>query len=130
MFWNTIPICPARSLRSSASVFSMTFSPWMRISPALGSSRRLMWRTRVDLPLPDSPITQKISPSATLKFASATPTTQSNFSSTSDLLRLPARTALSASSARSPKIFQTFLSSITSSLIRRSVLQCRDGAWT
>ena len=86
-----------------------------------------MCRTRVDLPLPDRPITQNISPSATLKFASATPTTQSNFSSTSALLRLSVRTAFSASSARSPKIFQTFLSSMTASFIQRCVFQCRDG---
>ena len=37
-----------------------------------------MWRIRVDLPEPDSPMMQKISPRPTLKLASCTPTTQSN----------------------------------------------------
>jgi hypothetical protein len=45
------------------------------ILPAVGSSSRLKWRTSVDLPLPDRPMMQKISPRFTLRLTSATPTT-------------------------------------------------------
>ena len=64
-----------------------------------------MWRTIVDLPLPESPITQKISPRRTENETSATPTTHANSSSTSALPSPRSRTATIASSARSPNIF-------------------------
>ena len=69
----------------------------------------------VDLPEPESPITQKISPRATLKEHSAMPTTQENFSSTSGFVRPSSLTACIASGARSPNIFHTSSSRMTSS---------------
>jgi putative transposon-encoded protein len=41
---------------------AMTSVPSIMILPAVGSSSRLKWRTSVDLPLPDKPMMQKISP--------------------------------------------------------------------
>ena len=46
--------------------------------PEVGSISRLIWRTMVDLPEPDSPITQKISPRGTSSEQSASPTTHPN----------------------------------------------------
>ena len=82
-----MPIRSLRRRRSSSSDFEEMSSSWTRIRPAVGSISRLMWRISVDFPLPDNPMTQKISPSATEKLASATPTTQSKRSRTSDLER-------------------------------------------
>ena len=54
-----------RSSRSwAASAFRMS-SPSNRTSPAVGSMRRVMQRTSVDLPLPDRPMTTNISPGRT-----------------------------------------------------------------
>ncbi len=69
----------------------------------------------VDLPEPDKPMTQKISPRVTSNEHSAIPTTQPNFSSTSGLPRPSALMAAMASSARLPNIFQTSSSLITGS---------------
>ena len=55
--------------------------------PAVGSISRLMWRTMVDLPEPDSPMTQKISPRGTSNEQSAMPTTHPNCSSACALVR-------------------------------------------
>src|SRR5215475_16166368 len=73
--------------------------------------RRLMWRTSVDLPLPDSPMMQKISPVLTENEASATPTTQLKRRSDSAFPRLSALMTGRASDARFPKTFQTPLHS-------------------
>jgi len=62
----------------------------------------------VDLPEPDKPITQKISPRGTVKEQSAIPITQPNSSRTSGLPRFRVLMASSASFALSPNIFQTF----------------------
>ena len=48
--------------------------PSTRTLPAVGVINRLRQRTRVDLPLPDSPMTTTISPSFTSKEALFTPT--------------------------------------------------------
>src|SRR5699024_4422106 len=42
-------------------------SPWKRISPLEGVSRRLMHRSRVDLPEPDAPMMEVTSPGRTAK---------------------------------------------------------------
>src|SRR6185369_12215249 len=47
-------------------------SPSRRISPKVGSMRRVKQRISVDLPLPDRPITTKISPGATSNETSRT----------------------------------------------------------
>ena len=78
----------------------------------MGSIKRLMCLMSVDLPLPDSPITQRISLFRIEKEASATAKTQSNSSSTLCLVIMRSRPAARASFALSPKIFQTFLHSI------------------
>ena len=77
MFWNTMPMRSARMALSSSGDSPPTSTPLTRISPPVGSMSRLTWRTRVDLPEPDSPMMQKISPSATLIETSRTPTTHS-----------------------------------------------------
>src|SRR5699024_4224288 len=43
------------------------FSPWKRMSPAEGVSRRLMHRGRVDLPEPEAPMREVTSPGRTVK---------------------------------------------------------------
>ncbi len=48
-------------------------SPSNRISPAVGSISRLRWRTRVDLPEPESPITTKHLPASMVSETSRTP---------------------------------------------------------
>lgn len=45
----------------------VTFSPWKRISPPFGVSKRLIHLKSVDFPLPDEPIIHVTSPFFTLK---------------------------------------------------------------
>nr|BFE87330.1 hypothetical protein GCM10020093_099310 [Planobispora longispora] len=52
-----------------------TSSPAIEISPAVGSISRVRQRTRVDLPLPDRPITTNTSPGRTEKLTSLTAAT-------------------------------------------------------
>jgi hypothetical protein len=47
------------------SLISVTSAPSMTICPAVGSTSREMQRTRVDLPLPERPMTTKVSPCCT-----------------------------------------------------------------
>ena len=49
----------SRRPRASSAVTSVS-QAWMR--PQEGSMSRLMWRTSVDLPEPDRPMTQKMPP--------------------------------------------------------------------
>ena len=70
--WKTIE---KRVLRNSRSLLSSTFrisSSSKRNSPCVGSINRVMQRTSVDLPEPESPITTKTSPGATSKETSRT----------------------------------------------------------
>ncbi|MOA58160.1 hypothetical protein D3C78_1824990 [compost metagenome] len=86
----------ARNSRSSAA-FSLAISlPFTVILPTLGSMRRLRRRINVDLPLPESPMMQKISPRRTWRLASETPTTQSKSSSTCFFDKPRSETALTA----------------------------------
>src|SRR5918911_4792804 len=85
------------------------------MSPAVGSISRLMQRNKVDLPLPESPMTTKISPLFTSKLASKTPIVAPVSCSSSALL-LPARRRSSASSARRPKTFETCSTRMIASL--------------
>jgi len=48
----------------------------IKIFPAVGSKSLLICLTNVDFPLPDNPITQKISPCLTSKETSETPITE------------------------------------------------------
>ena len=58
----------------------------MSIFPIVGSKSLLMCLTRVDLPLPDRPITQKISPGRISNETSETPMTELYFSRASCLV--------------------------------------------
>ncbi|ABG31455.1 conserved hypothetical protein [Roseobacter denitrificans OCh 114] len=116
-FWNTIPILRFRNACNSLDPRAITSVPSIAILPAVGSRRRLKWRTNVDLPLPDSPMMQKISPRETERETSATPTTELNSARTSDLESPLSRMACNAASGLAPKIFHTLEISITQSLI-------------
>src|SRR5262245_44026874 len=74
-FWNTmLTRWRRRSSRRSSSARVTSRSP-MRTVPAVGSMSLVRQRTRVDLPLPDKPITTNTSPGATSKSISRTATT-------------------------------------------------------
>ena len=73
-----------RRMSSSSSLpAAVTSVAPMCTVPAVGSMSRVRQRTRVDLPLPDSPITTKTSPGATVKLTSRMATTQPVFASSS-----------------------------------------------
>ena len=74
----------------------------------VGSKSLLMCLTRVDLPLPESPITQKISPGLMSNDTSETPITELNFSKASCLDTCLFAIASIASLEVFPKIFETF----------------------
>ncbi len=67
--WNTIAMRLPRRRRSRAAPTLSTFSPWSRISPAegvkMGGRSPITALAVTDLPEPDSPTTQTISPGAT-----------------------------------------------------------------
>ena len=65
--WKTMLNRRRRSSRSFAWLAFRMSSPSRRTSPAVGSMRRVMQRTSVDLPLPDRPMTTKTSPGQTSK---------------------------------------------------------------
>jgi hypothetical protein len=46
---------------------AVTFLPWKSISPEVGVSRRLMHRSRVDLPEPEAPMMLVTSPGVHVK---------------------------------------------------------------
>src|SRR5215211_2975297 len=61
--WNTMPIL--RRTASMSTSGSVTSIPPTTTLPEVGSSRRVMQRSRVDLPDPDGPMTQTTSPPST-----------------------------------------------------------------
>ena len=63
--WNTMPI--RRRMRSTSTPRAVISSPSTTIRPASIGSMRLMQRRSVDLPLPDEPIRQTTSCSATVR---------------------------------------------------------------
>ena len=63
--WKTMLNRRRRSSRSFSWLALRMSSPSRRTSPAVGSIRRVMQRTSVDLPLPDNPMTTKTSPGQT-----------------------------------------------------------------
>ncbi len=71
----------------------------------------------VDLPLPDRPMMQKISPRRTWRLASETPTTQLKSCSTCVFVSPRSRIACMAAGALLPKIFQTDWQSTSTSLV-------------
>ncbi len=80
----------------------VTSSPLTRMLPRDGSTRRLRQRSIVDLPLPDSPMTTKISPRVTSKltrFSATTAPVPARISALSS----PASSRSSASRSRWPK---------------------------
>src|SRR5688500_4641643 len=86
-------------------------SPSTRISPAVGSMRRVRQRTSVDLPLPERPITTKTSPGLTSKDTSRTATVEPCLRRSSALDRSAAGVPMSRCSA-GPKTFQRPLTEI------------------
>ncbi|VXB92825.1 hypothetical protein PSCLAVI8L_210023 [Pseudoclavibacter sp. 8L] len=70
--WNTMETWFCRTLRTSAASAVARSVPWITMLPAVGSSRPLRVRMRVDLPEPERPMTTKISPCLTSKVASMT----------------------------------------------------------
>src|SRR5574337_2222492 len=97
----------ARISGSAAALKADSSRPFTKTSPLVGSIRRLSIRISVDLPLPDSPMMQKISPRRTWIVAFETPTTHLNSCKTSRLPRPRSVTARIASGAFFPNIFQT-----------------------
>src|ERR1700693_1089863 len=83
----------------------------MNISPAVGSIRRLICRTNVDLPEPNNPIMTKIRAAGIRKLMSLSPTLQSSVSRIWALLR-PLRNCFNASCSRRPKILTMLRTSI------------------
>ena len=65
-----------RKLRSAVSLRAVTLVPPTQISPQLGSIKRLMWRTSVDLPEPDKPMMQKMPPPGIVRLMRRKPTWQ------------------------------------------------------
>ena len=72
--WNTIDIFERRTPRSCSGDMRKMSMPSIITSPRVGSMSRARQRTNDDLPLPDSPITTKVSPRPTSKEMSRTPT--------------------------------------------------------
>ncbi len=91
-----------RSSTRSRTDMAVTSAPSSRTLPALGSMRRLIMRTRVDLPEPDSPITTNSSPCSIRRVTSRTPTAWP-VDSSSSALDMPRASAVSAVSTSEPK---------------------------
>ena len=72
--WNTIASSFLRIRSNSLSVTLEISLPLMITSPEVGFINRLMQRSKVDFPLPESPIITNISPSRIDRFASFTAT--------------------------------------------------------
>ena len=68
--WKIMPMS-ARSSRRSLPRRLVTSWPSMTTEPLVGCSRRLMQRTSVDLPAPDSPMMPKMSPEPMLSVTSS-----------------------------------------------------------
>ncbi len=100
--WNTMPNFWRRTFSSSRWWRPTIFWPSIRISPLVGSLSRFRQRMRLDLPLPDRPMTTRISPSWTSKLTSATPTACPVFSKMACLVS-PWRNNAWACSGESPK---------------------------
>src|SRR5215218_8211558 len=100
--WKTIPIFLRRTCLSCLDGISEMYSPARYTFPSVGSIRRFITRKSVDLPLPESPMTTKISPGTTSKVASKTPMVDPVSLSTSALV-FPERRISSACLARRPK---------------------------
>ena len=108
-----------RNSISSSSEYSRMFALSTNTDPVVGSISLFMQRTSVDFPLPDSPITTKVSPSLTSKLTFCNATTELYSACTSALdnpSSFPNKSGLSSG----PKIFQTFctLTRISFSLLQ------------
>ena len=99
-FWKTIPIFWFLNFWRSCVPKLITSVPSINIWPSVGSNNLLKCLTNVDLPLPERPIIQNISPLLTDRLTSATPTTALYLLNTSALLSPSSRIARSASSGR------------------------------
>ena len=74
--WNTIATFCRRNWVSSRLLYLRTSSPSTLISPVVGSISRIRQRMRVDLPLPERPMTTNVSPRDTSKLTFCRATTQ------------------------------------------------------
>ena len=75
-FWKTIASSFRRTCNNSFSDILDISTPFTNTCPAVGRIRRLIQRSNVDFPLPESPIITKNSPSLIERLASFTPTVQ------------------------------------------------------
>ena len=105
--WKIIDMRVQRSSRSRSSLAARMFSPSSRISPELGfsalASRPMTVKAITDLPEPDSPTRQTISPGLTVKLTLSTANSRSApLGSVTERLRT-SRTGFFAS----PSIHQT-----------------------
>jgi len=110
--WNTMPNVWRRKLRSAAGAIAVTSAPRTRMVPLLGCTRRFRQRSRVLLPLPDRPMTTRISPSTTSKLTWFSPTAVPVFASTV-ARSSPAFSIASASASRAPNTLLTRRTSIS-----------------
>ena len=120
-FWKTMPSLRWRSFRSPSGGRVVTSSSSMSTRPDVGSMSRLRQRTRVDLPLPDRPMTTTISPSSTSKLALFTPTPSPVFFriSSLDLPSLRSGRAFSGCAPKTLKRFSTTIFAMCSPYVRR-----------
>ena len=109
--WNTIASSFLRICSNSClEAFEMSVSLIM-ISPEVGRIRRFIQRSKVDFPLPDSPMITNISPSLIERLASFTATVHPVAFNISSLV-LPSFSIFSALCFSFPKIRYRFLISI------------------
>ena len=110
--WNTMPKLWRRNSRSAAGAIAVTSAPRTRMVPLLGSISRFRQRSIVDLPLPDRPMTTRISPSATSKLTWLRPTAVPVRASTA-ARSSPASSIARASALRSPNTLVTSCTSMS-----------------
>lgn len=128
IFWKTMPIFFAIIRRKILFGFFHHVFSINQIFPDVGCSSRLTYRAKVDLPLPDNPMMQKISPSRTEKLIFWTPTTQPNLASTSFFDKFFHWIACIASIAWSPNFSQTSMNSMAKSDVN-SFLEATIAEW-
>ena len=110
-FWNTIDIFVRRNSLNCTSSKSVTSCPSMCMFPEVESMRRIKHLTRVDLPLPDNPITTNVWPFATLNemLRRATTCPNSDCISARDLSRFSCSRAIDGLSPKTFHRLSTFI---------------------
>ena len=114
--WKTMDILYRRRLRRASRSSLVMSSPSNRISPAVGSMSRFRQRIMVDLPLPESPMTTKVSRFSMSKLAPLMATVQPVLARIS-LLDRPCSIRGRARFGLGPKTFDRFLMDINDILL-------------